>query len=240
MEYNKKIWQDKDIITRQALNNIEEGIDNLYKEVPNFALKEEVPSIEGLASEKFVNDAIEAIEHPQYDDTEIREKINAIEIPSVEGLASEVFVLEQINAIEHPQYDDTEIKEKINELASIQFVEDKVAESHAALATRTELHQLVGEQIGNINNVLTAEIGNMHRALTTEVDNINNRITNEINNVHNTFAAEISNINAILTEQVRVINDEHGDHIVRLHTRINELEQDIEDLLLVIEELKNK
>ena len=81
---------------------------------------------------------IEGIEHPQYDDTELRDMINNIEVPSieglateqyvqdaiaavrfpenpdmpsVEGLATEEFVMEQINAIEHPQYDDSELRE---------------------------------------------------------------------------------------------------------------------------------
>jgi hypothetical protein len=92
---------------------------------------------------------IEDIEHPQYDDTELRDMINNIEVPSieglateqyvqdaiaaiefpempenpdmpsVEGLATEEFVMEQINAIEHPQYDDSEIKERVEVLETI-------------------------------------------------------------------------------------------------------------------------
>ena len=56
----------------------------------------EVPSVEGLATEEFVQQQIEAIEHPQYDDTELRGMIEAIEVPSIEGLATEQFVQEEI------------------------------------------------------------------------------------------------------------------------------------------------
>ena len=41
---------------------------------------------------EFVEEQIAAIEHPQYDDAELRAMIEAIEVPSVEGLASEEFV----------------------------------------------------------------------------------------------------------------------------------------------------
>ena len=56
-----------------------------------------IPSIEGLASEEFVEGKIAEV--PQYDDTELREMIEAIEVPSVEGLASEEFVRDEISKI---------------------------------------------------------------------------------------------------------------------------------------------
>ncbi len=64
MAYNKKTWKSKELITKDALNNIENGINDLYNELPNYALKTdipdmpeipEMPSMEGLATEEFVN-----------------------------------------------------------------------------------------------------------------------------------------------------------------------------------------
>lgn len=64
MAYNKKTWISKELITKDALNNIENGIDDLYNELPNYALKEdipEIPSIEGLATKEFVQQQVEAL-----------------------------------------------------------------------------------------------------------------------------------------------------------------------------------
>lgn len=66
-----------------------------------------VPSVEGLASIEFVEEAIASIEHPTTDlsglatETYVDEKIAAIEHPSVDltGLASEAYVDEAIAAI---------------------------------------------------------------------------------------------------------------------------------------------
>ena len=61
--------------------------------------KPEIPSIEGLATEDFVQQQIASIEHPQYDDSELRGMIEAIEIPeipSLEGYATEEFVTTKI------------------------------------------------------------------------------------------------------------------------------------------------
>ena len=68
MSYNKKTWNTGDTITKEALNNIEEGIETLDKNQNNFltehqdlsdyALKTDIPSIEGLASEAYVNEQI--------------------------------------------------------------------------------------------------------------------------------------------------------------------------------------
>ena len=44
--------------------------------IPEIPEMPEVPSIEGLASEEFVIEQIKAIEHPQYDDKELKEAIN--------------------------------------------------------------------------------------------------------------------------------------------------------------------
>lgn len=58
MSYNKKTWVSKETITKEALNNIEEGIATLDENQENFATKEEIPSIEGLATEEYVDEEI--------------------------------------------------------------------------------------------------------------------------------------------------------------------------------------
>ena len=85
-----------------------------------FATKEElenaidgiiIPSIDGLASEEFVEEAIASIEHPAVDLTGlateeyVNEKVDSIVVPSVDGLATEAFVEEKVAAIEHPTVD---------------------------------------------------------------------------------------------------------------------------------------
>ena len=79
-------------------------------EIPStegFATKEElnalnIPSVEGLASESYVNEKIAAIEIPSTEGFATKEELNALNIPSVEGLASETYVNEKVDAIEIP------------------------------------------------------------------------------------------------------------------------------------------
>ena len=47
-------------------------------------VKAEIPSIEGLATEAFVQQQIEAIEHPKYDDSELKERIDTLETINLE------------------------------------------------------------------------------------------------------------------------------------------------------------
>ena len=63
--------------TNESLNELADILDDL---------KDEIPSVEGLASESYVSQAIAAIE-----------------IPSIEGLASESYVNQAIAAIEIPE-----------------------------------------------------------------------------------------------------------------------------------------
>ena len=82
-----------------------------YNDLTN---KPSIPSIQGLASESYVNQQISKIQHPTYDDTALKNQIankadkselfsgnyedltNKPIIPSVEGLASENFVKNEI------------------------------------------------------------------------------------------------------------------------------------------------
>ena len=119
--YVKTEWKAGEVITASRLNNLESGIENAFK-----ALEElEIPSLEGLATEDFVNaqialskEELEALlesnkteledlvgttkedleEKIESAKEELQQAIGNIEIPSIEGLASEEFVEEKVNS----------------------------------------------------------------------------------------------------------------------------------------------
>ena len=81
----------------------------------------EIPSLDGYATEEYVDGAIDAIEFPETDLTEyakteyvdqgdsaLQEQIDALEIPSIDGLATEEWVTGEIEAIEFPETDLSE------------------------------------------------------------------------------------------------------------------------------------
>ena len=101
-------------------------------EIANAQLEGGEVDLSGYATEIFVQQQIEGIEHPEYDDTELREMIETIKVPSIEGLATEQFVQSEIakaqlggengevdlSAYATKNYVDTEIEEvglKVNE-----------------------------------------------------------------------------------------------------------------------------
>lgn len=119
-----------DYFTEEEINEINDFVKQEDIKVKNEvqaaldlkANKDELPSLEGLASEQYVQEKINAIEHPQYDDADIKARLDALEavempeVPSIEGLASEEFVREEIAKIEHPQYDDSELRGMIESI----------------------------------------------------------------------------------------------------------------------------
>ena len=132
------------------------------EEIPStdgFATKEElnalnIPSVEGLASESYVDEKVAAIEIPSTDGFATKEELNALNIPSVEGLASESYVNAKVAAIEIPSTDGFATKEELNALnipsveglASETYVNEKVAEieipSTDGFATKEDLNAL--------------------------------------------------------------------------------------------------
>ena len=120
--------------------------------------KPEIPSIEGLASEEYVQQQIAAIEFPEgYDDTELRGMVegkadkselfsgdyndleNKPEIPSIDHLATEEFVEGKISEIvipEVPSIDHLATKEEVEQaIAGIEHPEPDLS----GLATKEEL-----------------------------------------------------------------------------------------------------
>ncbi|MBO4776938.1 MAG: hypothetical protein J5588_00470 [Bacteroidales bacterium] len=82
------------------------------EEIPStdgFATKEDlnalsIPSVEGLASESYVNEKVAEIEIPSTDGFATKDELNALNIPSVEGLASESYVNEKVAEIDLSNY----------------------------------------------------------------------------------------------------------------------------------------
>lgn len=60
--YNKTNWSNGDIITDNKLNKVEDAIYQINDNSGNYALKTDIPSIDGLATESYVDKAIETIE----------------------------------------------------------------------------------------------------------------------------------------------------------------------------------
>ena len=115
-------------------------------EIPStesFATKEElnalnIPSVEGLASETYVNEKVAAIEIPSTEGFATKEELNALNIPSVEGLASETYVNEKVAAIEIPDIDLSNYYPKAD-------VDALLAEMNAKIKKLDkELHPVVG------------------------------------------------------------------------------------------------
>lgn len=107
-------------------------------DLSNYATKDEIPNVEGLASEEFVAAAIAAIEHPTVDlsglatEEFVQNKIDEIEIPEVDltGVATEEFVREAIAEIPAPDLSNFVTKDElpnVDGLASEAYVDAAVA-----------------------------------------------------------------------------------------------------------------
>ena len=83
-------------------------VNALIPDVSNFASKDELPNIDGLASEEFVEDAIKNIQFPTtdlsgyYTKEEVDTAINSLYIPSIDGLATTAYVDSKIGEVKVP------------------------------------------------------------------------------------------------------------------------------------------
>lgn len=53
MAYSKKTWVDDEVITKEALNNIETGIENTEKAIPSTATKTKAGTVKQAAMVEF-------------------------------------------------------------------------------------------------------------------------------------------------------------------------------------------
>ena len=181
--YVKTEWKAGDVITASKLNNLESGIENAFK-----ALQElEIPSIEGLATEDFVNAQIalskEELEGLM-DSTkeELEQNIDSkIEALNIDQYAKKEEVEEQINSTKEEleqAIGDIEIP-SIEGLASEEFVEEKVNSAKQELEgqidnIKNELEQAIESiEIPDINGLASEEF------VTTTVNEATNGLASK-------------------------------------------------------------
>lgn len=128
----------------------------------NYATKADIPSVEGLASEKFVNAAIKAAEP----DLSIYAKTS--DIPSLDGYATEQYVGAQINA-NKPDLSGYALKSEIpstSGLASTNYVDDEVAEVMNVASGKTASYVFdtvaaLESWLGNSANTAKLKVGDV-------------------------------------------------------------------------------
>jgi hypothetical protein len=142
MDFTDALKRLRDDLKEWTTNNIlslktyvdKNKFSGSYNDLTN---KPEIPSIEGLATEEFVNDAIDNI--PEGFSGDYNDLTNKPEIPSIEGLATEEYVnnlnndvVESINEI------NTEIETK----ASTEFVNNMLSGLRLVQMTQLEYDAL--------------------------------------------------------------------------------------------------
>ena len=152
------------------IGNYSYSITNYYtksetdKAISNAINAINIPSIDGLASKTYVDEAIANIDIPETDltglatESYVDEAISSIDIPSIDGLASEDFVREQINGINIPD---------ISGLASKAELEAKAEEIVA--------------QIPDLSNYTT--IDTVQEMINTLIDAPRTELINDINDI---------------------------------------------------------
>lgn len=99
----------------------------------NFATKADIPNVAGLATEQFVNDAVDAAK------PDLSGYATKAEIPSLNGYATETYVGQQI-AANKPDLSGYALKTEIpstSGLATTKYVDDEIAEVTAVASGKT-------------------------------------------------------------------------------------------------------
>lgn len=177
-----------DLSAYYTKSEIDSKFDNLdIPEAPdlsNYVTKDEIPSVDGLASETYVNEAIAAIEIPEVDLSNYATKD---ELPSVTGLASEAYV-------------DTAVANLVN--AAPETL-DTLGEVATALAENQDVVDALNTAIGNKAD--KSEIPSI-KGLASE-EYVNNAIANiEIPEAKaDVNVYEISSDSAVLDELIALL-----------------------------------
>ena len=120
-----------------------------YNDLTN---KPEIPSVNGLATEQYVDNKVESLDIPSIEglatETYVTEEINKIDIPSLEGLATQTYVTEEINKINIPSTDG---------LATEEFVTDKINKINIPSVDGLATENFVTEEIKKIKIPTTAK-----------------------------------------------------------------------------------
>ncbi len=193
--------------TEDFVNNAVNSIE--IPEIPDlspYALKKDIPSVEGLASETYVNEAISNIDFPEtdlsnyYTKAETNTAINKAkpdlttyakktEIPSIEGLATENYVDNAIDTIEFPETDLSNYYTKQETNTEI----EKSKQDLTPYAKRTALLNYYNKQetetaINTVNNNIDKAV----EAMEKEINNVANKIP--------TKTSELTNDSKFITE----------------------------------------
>lgn len=153
-----------------------------YQPKGDYALKSDVPSIDGLASETYVNEQISKIEIPSTESLATKDEVKAVEdkIPSIDGLATEKYVDDAISAIEHPTVD-------LTGYATEEWVEGKgyltEHQDISTLATKTYVDQGIADLINGAPETLDTlkEISDAIKTNDDVVSALNSAIGNKVN-----------------------------------------------------------
>ena len=172
----------------------------------------EVPSIEGLASEEFVQQQIEAIEFPEgYDDSELREIINN------EVRAREAFVEEKIAELVNGA---PETLNTLHELAKAVKEHEDICEAYVQVNNEALAVEVAERK---------AEDKAIRDLIKKEVDLIHEEMVEEVGLINQEMEEEIEKVNDVITEQVEKLNSEHTEHVITLYKKASEIRKMVDE-----------
>lgn len=224
--------------------------------IPDSVIDEFEPLFTGLASEEFVQEALQHLELPEgLVGPQGPEGPQGIQgEPGLDGMDGftpvkgvDYFTEEELAEL---KYDDSELKEMINNevRAREAFVEEKIAELvNGAPETMNTLHELakavkehedVCEAYVQVNNeALAAEAEERKAAdkairelIKKEIDLIHEEMVEEVGLINQEMEEEIEKVNDVITEQVQKLNSEHTEHVVTLYGKCKDLRLRVETL----------
>ena len=182
LESNKTELEDFIGATKEAL---EEKIESTKEELQQTIGDIEIPSIDGLATEEFVEEKVNSAKEDlegqiQSAREELEQAVGDIEIPSIDGLASEEFVGQAIAQATEPLASKEFVEDKVNGLATEDYVNEQIANIDfpetdlSNLATKEELEQAIESiEIPDTDGLATEEF------VTTTVNNATNGLATE-------------------------------------------------------------
>ena len=213
------------------------------------------PLFTGLASEEFVQEALQHLELPEGlvgpqgpegpQGPQGEPGLDGIDgFTPVKGV--DYFTEEELAEL---KYDDSELKEMINNevRAREAFVEEKIAELvNGAPETMNTLHELakavkehedVCEAYVQVNNeALAAEAEERKAAdkairdlIKKEVDLIHEEMVEEVGLINQEMEEEIEKVNDVITEQVEKLNSEHTEHVITLYKKASEIRKMVDE-----------
>ena len=214
------------------------------------------PLFTGLASEEFVQEALQHLELPEGlvgpqgpegpQGPQGEPGLDGIDgFTPVKGV--DYFTEEELAEL---KYDDSKLKEMINNevRAREAFVEEKIAELvNGAPETMNTLHELakavkehedICEAYVQVNNEALATEAAERKAedkairdlIKKEVDLIHEEMVEEVGLINQEMEEEIEKVNDVITEQVQKINSEHTEHVVTLYGKCKDLRLRVETL----------